>query len=210
MRLTDAQRAALELLASRLQPDTYLAGGTVVALRVGHRVSHDLDLFTLHDPEALAEPLAQVSGVQVTTRAPGTLYLEVKGVPVSVIRYRYPLLAALEQDECSPVPLVSVRDLICMKLSAIAARGARRDFWDLHVMLQGSALELKEALGWYREKFAQQDIGYVVRSLTYFAEAEAEPMPSELDEAGWRDVKGDLRAWVKALYPELLAELHVG
>lgn len=181
--LTTAQQKALECLRAVLRPETYLAGGTALTLRLSHRLSHDLDLFTTGDPEALAEPVSQLPGVVITGRATGTLYLEVEGVPVSVIRYRYPLLAELEHLDTLPVPVVSWRDQLCMKLAAMAARGARRDFWDLHAMLDTGRVSLDEALRAYQEKFAKDDIGYVVRSLSYFAEAEAEPMPEGLADA---------------------------
>lgn len=69
------------------------------------------------------------------TRAEGTLHLEVSGIPASILRYPYPLLHPPEHLPGIPIPVASFDDLICMKLSAIAGRGARRDFWDLHAML---------------------------------------------------------------------------
>ncbi len=49
--------------------------------------------------ERLAERLtAEVSGLRVTSTAAGTLYLEVNGVPASVLSYRYPLLAEPERN----------------------------------------------------------------------------------------------------------------
>ena len=89
-----------------------------------------------------------------------------------------------------------MEDLICMKLSAIAGRGARRDFWDVHRMLCETRQPMHAALAMFRSKFASVDVGHVVRALAYFADADAEPMPAGLDEVTWEEMKADLRAWV--------------
>ena len=122
-----------------------------------------------------------------------------QGLPVCLIRYRYPLLAAVERLPDIPVPVASQKDLICMKLAAIASRGAVRDFWDLHALLGAAGVGLAEALAWYRCKYKHEDIGHVVRSLVHFADADAEPLPQPLTAPRWERVKADFRSWVKAI-----------
>jgi hypothetical protein len=197
--ISDAQRAALEVLAAVVDPSTYLGGGVAVALRLAHRQSRDLDLFVpATDPVAIAPALEQPS-IRILTRAEGTLHLEVSGVPASLLRYQYPLLQPPERIPGIPVPVASVPDLMCMKLSAIAGRGARRDFWDLHGLLTSRGQGLREALDAYKQKYATEDVGHVVRSLVYFEDAESEPMPTGLTEERWEAIKADLRAWVRRL-----------
>ncbi len=91
--LTPAQQTALGSLAGAIDPSAYyLAGGVAVALRLHHRGSRDLDLFTTSaDPSALAEPFEDPT-IVVVSRSQGTLHLTVGGVPASLLRYRYPLL----------------------------------------------------------------------------------------------------------------------
>jgi hypothetical protein len=198
--LTEAQRRALDALAPIVGADFYLAGGVAVALRLHHRQSRDLDLFApTRDPTELEEALAQLPNLQVTSRTTGTLHLAAFGVPVSLLRYRYPLLAAVENAPAIPVQVASAEDLICMKLSAVAGRGARRDFWDLHELLVAGHHSLEHALELYRRKYAQVDRGHLVRALAYFADADAEPMPAELTEAAWAGIKRDFESWVVAL-----------
>lgn len=200
--LTSAQKGALETLAPRLRGDFYLAGGVAVALRLGHRTSHDLDLFAIErDPTELEEPLSRLPEVRVVSRAPGTLHLEVGGVPVSLLRYRYALLEDVEEDPRVPVKLASPADLVCMKLSAIAGRGARRDFWDLHELLATSGTPLPRALELFSRKYPSTDLGHVVRALAYFGDADAEPMPAGLQAVTWAAIKKDFEAWVRALPP---------
>src|SRR5689334_2644874 len=77
----------------------YLAGGTAVALHLGHRRSVDLDWFSaarLPDPLRLAQDLREQGVAFVTGQvAPGTLHGSVRGVRLGLLEYRYPLLASL-------------------------------------------------------------------------------------------------------------------
>ena len=88
-----------------------------------------------------------------------------------------------------------------MKLSAIAARGLARDFWDLHALLARGVASgsLEQALELYRKKYAADDIGHVIRSLAYFGDADAAPLPRGLSAVDWRGVKQDFERRVAAL-----------
>ena len=197
--ISDAQRAALEILAGVVDPATYVGGGVAVALRLEHRQSRDLDLFVPSSDPVDVSPELERSGIRILRRADGTLHIEVSGIPASILRYRYPLLHPAERIPGVPIPVASFDDLICMKLSAIAGRGARRDFWDLHAMLSARRQPLREALEAYGRKYAAEDIGHVVRSLAYFADADSEPMPIGLTAKQWDDIKATLQAWIREL-----------
>jgi hypothetical protein len=198
--ITPAQRAALEALSPILEAGTYLAGGVAVALLVGHRMSRDLDLFAGEvDPDQLAQRAASLAGSTIVSRAPGTLYLEIGGVPTSIIGYKYPLLRQTARSRDIAIEIAAPEDLVCMKLSAIASRGAKRDFWDLSVLLAHQGLDVPGALDLYRQKYAAEDIGHVVRSLVYFGDAEAEPSPAELSSQEWQRVKTAFVAAARAL-----------
>ena len=192
--ISEPQRAALDRMVYALEPDTYLAGGVAVATAYGHRLSHDLDLFVPRDfdPERLEERIAaSAAEVRVTGRARGTLHLEIQGVPTSVLSYRYPLLTPTETREGLAVKVASPLDLACMKVSAIAGRGAAKDFWDLHVMLEHRVAngDVATLLGAYTRKFPIEDIGHAVKSLAYFGDADAAPLPLGLSEDLWKAIK---------------------
>lgn len=202
--ITAPQKSALARLAPALEAGTYLAGGVAAALALGHRVSKDLDLFVPSgfDEERLAERLAaSVPEARVVGRASGTLHLEVAGVPTSILSYRYPSLVPPHGHPDVPVPVVSEDDLVCMKLSAIAGRGAAKDFWDLELLLQRGAAggSLAQALELFTRKYASEDVGHVIRSLAYFGDADAAPLPMGLDAATWNMVKRDVSARVRQL-----------
>jgi hypothetical protein len=205
--LSDPQRRALLVLAPHLDKDTYLAGGVAVGLTLGHRTSIDLDFFVPHDfdSERLAEQmlplLPAASHARETGRARGTLHLEIEGVPVSILSYRYPLLAEPNRSETLLVSVASLEDLICMKLSAIAGRGAAKDFWDLDALLKHgvAAGSLAKAVELFGRKYPAVDTGHLVRSLAYFGEADDAPLPRGLGRAEWEALKERVRARVTLL-----------
>jgi Nucleotidyl transferase AbiEii toxin, Type IV TA system len=202
--ITDAQRAALTSLAPALEADTYLAGGVAAALSLHHRTSVDLDLFVPYDfdQERLAERIAAtVSGARIVGRGRGTLHLEVGGVPTSILAYRYPSLAPAVPHPDLAFPVASADDLVCMKLSAIAGRGAAKDFWDLDALLASGAAggSLEHALELFGRKYASEDVGHVVRSLAYFGEADAALLPLGLTQGTWEAVKRRMLDRVRGL-----------
>lgn len=202
--ITEAQRQALESIAKELEEDTYLAGGVAVALRARHRISLDVDLFVPHDFDAdrLADRLAgAVAGLRVTGRSKGTVLLEVAGVPVSILSYRYACLEPPVETEACSVPIAAMEDLACMKVSAIAGRGAAKDFWDLHEMLEMGIAEgsLASVLELYRRKYPVEDLGHAVRSLAYFGDADAAPLPRGLTAEHWEQIKSAMRRRVLEL-----------
>lgn len=168
----------------------YLAGGTAVALRFGHRRSEDFDWFApaLSRPDALLSDLqAQGLPLQDTQIEAGTVISRVEGVKISFFEYRYPLLDSLDQWPEYETDIASVRDLAAMKLLAIAQRGSRRDFVDVYELLQ-KRTALRQMLEDFREKFKTDSIS-ALRGLTYFDDAETEPMPEMLKPLDWRELR---------------------
>ena len=100
--------------------DFYLAGGTALALLEGHRISVDLDLFspTLNDAEELLEDLEGSLQAETTVTSLGrkALDLEISGVRVSLIKYKYPLLQPTLKPRSNRLQLANRDDIATMKL----------------------------------------------------------------------------------------------
>lgn len=110
---------------------------------------------------------------------------------IDLVRYPYARLQAPQKKTKAGVPVAGLLDLAAMKLAALARRGLRRDFWDLFVILD-SGISLKEAGRAYVRRFglAQPDLYHVARSLTYFADAEKDPVyPEGLSRREWERIK---------------------
>jgi predicted nucleotidyltransferase component of viral defense system len=201
--LNKKQFSVLRKLVSVIQrKDFYLGGGTALALYFGHRVSEDLDWFTsnqMGDAMVLAQSLRSEKVNFVTQQtAPGTLHGSISGVRVTFLEFKYPLLKTPTQWKEVGCTLASLEDLACMKLSAIAQRGARKDFCDIYA-LGTEQFSLKAMVDLYREKFSVQDISPVLYGLAYFDDAESERMPKMLWDVKWVDVKKTIQTWVQAL-----------
>lgn len=204
--LAKEQRRALDRLKGvRGIERFHLVGGSVIACHLHHRRSADLDLFSLSkdvDLNAVAESIREaVPELMVIGASDVSLRLRVGEVPVDLVRYSY---APLEAPQVGPdaFPIAGLRDLAAMKLAAIARRGLRRDFWDLRAMVE-AGLSLEEAAQAYVAKFkvSESDLYHVLRALTYFADAEKDPVyPPGLTARRW----GRIKRFFEAEAPKLL------
>jgi predicted nucleotidyltransferase component of viral defense system len=201
--LTHDQKRALERLGPfTFKQDFYLAGGTALAIYLGHRRSRDFDWFTtgpISDAMNLAG-LIREEGIPFSVRqvARGTLNGSVSKVPVSFFEYGYPLLRKVIYWPEFGCRLASLSDIACMKLSAIAQRGHKKDFVDLYA-LGTKSFSLKQMLSFYQKKFSLRDIGHVLFALSYFDDAEKERMPMMLWKFQWNTMKKAIQTWVKTL-----------
>lgn len=203
--LPKGTRRNLALLAKAgLTAPFYLAGGTAAALHLGHRISVDLDFFGPEpfDSAQLAAQLSDLGKFRLERLAEDTLLGELRGVRISFFRYRYPLIA--EPVSVLGITVASLEDIAAMKLDAISRRGTRRDFIDLYFIAQ-SGLALPEALQWYQRKYAGLNLNLVhlVKSLAYFADAEADPMPQMLVDLSWDEVKRFFEREARSLFKTL-------
>ena len=175
----------------------YLVGGTALALRLGHRLSIDLDLFR-DDSFSAGELLAHLRGwpgFREVSKAPNTINAYLDGVKVDLISYRYPRLEPIAVID--GVRLLGEPDLAAMKLSAVCSRGRKKDFFDIAALLDRHPLKLM--LDWFQQKYEGSERFMVVRSLSYFGDAESDPDPGPLDGTDWEVVKQKLEDAVAGL-----------
>jgi predicted nucleotidyltransferase component of viral defense system len=161
-------------------PQTYLAGGTAVALHLGHRLSVDLDFFTPHDLDSLQwykglqtafSPDFELSAAKIERN---TLVISMNSTGFSLFKYPYDLMEKPVHDDALPVPVASLRDLALMKIIAINQRGACKDFIDLRRILESTDLTVSALLKDIGRKYAVGDeISFQLKkSLIYFDDAE--------------------------------------
>ncbi|HUY15398.1 MAG TPA: nucleotidyl transferase AbiEii/AbiGii toxin family protein [Terriglobia bacterium] len=183
------EEALLDLQGIQVLSRFYLAGGTGLALHLGHRRSVDLDFFSgqAFDEAALLQKIQNLAEFSLAAKQPGTIHAQIRRVKVSFLTYTYPVLFPFETF--LGVNVADPRDIACMKVSAIASRGAKRDFVDLYTVSQQHGLG--QILGWFANKFARANYSkvHVLKSLTYFEEAEQDPMPDMLATLNWQEVK---------------------
>ena len=196
-----AERALEDLRTLGVVDQCYLAGGTGLALHLGHRRSHDLDFFSRAgvDPEALIRKMKTLAGFALASQAPDTLHATVGKTKVSFLAYPYRVLFPFASF--LGVQVADPRDIACMKLSAIANRGTKRDFVDLYFVAKQYGVP--QVLEWFKQKYADvnQSLVHVLKSLTYFEVADKQPMPDMLTRLAWEEVKRFLSSEAARLSP---------
>jgi hypothetical protein len=190
--LPESTRQYLELLAKeKISIPFYLAGGTAIALHLGHRISVDLDYFSFDhfDVHQLDANLQAFETYYRDKLSEDTLLGAFGDLRISFFWYRYSLLE-------SPVvalgtQILQLSDLAAMKIEAIAQRNTKRDFIDLYFITHQAGISLEKALEFHREKYAGLNISFshLLLSLGYFDEADNDPMPQLLIPVEWNEVK---------------------
>jgi predicted nucleotidyltransferase component of viral defense system len=183
------KRVLDKIVSAGISAQFYLAGGTALAIQLGHRKSIDLDFFSRDDfsIEKLKKELSSLGEFVVIDQDQGTLNASLDGVKVSFLRYDYIRLYPYIAFE--NINLADERDIAAMKIDAASSRGSKKDFIDLYFLLQ--KYSLAELIGFFEKKIA--DIKYnkmhIFKSLVYFSDAEDEPMPIMLTDVSWQKVK---------------------
>jgi len=172
----------------------YLAGGSGLALHLGHRFSVDLDFFSPDntavgpDQRASLRELLDDPSLAITYDKDSTFGAIWRGVGISFFRlWLYPLVQ--EPLGLEGVPVATISEIGAMKLAAIIDRGTRKDLVDLFFLLQ--VVSLDEVFQVAAVKYARVHSFPVsaIRALAYFADAEALPMPRMLNRTPWSKMK---------------------
>lgn len=175
---------------------TRLVGGTALALQFGHRKSIDLDFFGMlsSDPEETQEDLEALGTIKVIKQTHNIRIYMLDGVKIDIVDYsRFPWLDdPISEDG---VRLATAKDIAAMKVNAIEGRGSRKDFVDIYFLLQHYSLA--EILSFYQAKYPDHSVFRALMSLTYFDDAEAQPMPEMLSEISWKQMKTTINNAVK-------------
>jgi hypothetical protein len=187
---------------SDLVPRFYLAGGTALALQLGHRRSIDLDFFSETDevrPDMHLRALRVLRAFHPTIveQEWGNLLLIIDDLHVGFFGYGYRLITPTVQAE--GVPLASLTDIGLMKLDALAARASRKDFYDLYFIAQHLPLRDLFDLAPTKYPFARDFEALVTRYMVYFDRADQEEPPILLREIDWATVKEFFREQALAL-----------
>jgi len=197
----------LGLLAPIIPPGSYLAGGTALALHLNHRSSYDLDVYV---PEEFSEQLLakaleeNIPDFSLIIRDAQTLIGKSQDTEVSIFHYPYPLLEPLAHFQGMAV--ASVTDLACMKLEAVAGRGLKRDFFDLYTICQLPEWTLSKVVILTQRKYGRSsdELPHLLKSLSYFDDAESKPERAKIVDEMWRQVKEFFSVQARQLTQELL------
>lgn len=196
--IDEKTRRVLEKIAeSGIAQNFYLAGGTALAIQLGHRKSVDLDWFSIGNFSngELKNKLATLGKFTLTGEEPGTIHGILDGIKTSFFHYDYPLLYSPVKFE--KINLADKRDISAMKIDAVSSRGSKKDFIDLYFLLE--EYDLKNLIGFFEKKYSGLNFNklHILKSLIFFNDADSEPLPVMLQNFQWSKAKRRLENEVK-------------
>ena len=165
------EQDTLELLISLQKEETlqkfHLAGGTSLALQLGHRKSIDLDLFSQDDFDAneMLEFLEETFDFKLNYSSKNTLKGSINGIKIDILTHKYKLVKSpIFTDN---IRLLSIEDIAAMKLNAILGNGtSSKDVIDIYFILK--QFSINDILSFYTIKYNSRNNLHVVKSLNYF------------------------------------------
>ena len=190
--LNNRQKKLFTKLEILKEEDFYLAGGTGLALQLGHRTSADFDFYISSSFDAnniLSKINKEISVVKIVQIEKDTLILNCDGIIVSFFTYPYPLLKPLK--DLGIIYVASLEDISAMKLIAIIQRGAKRDFIDMYYLIK--RIGLNRIFEFSKKKYKDFNPYLALQSLVYFEDAEKEKISSRKirlsENVEWKDIK---------------------
>jgi len=176
--ILDKKRLAILPLLKNFKKDFYLAGGTGLALQLGHRDSIDFDFFSKKniDTKKLFLQIKEIfKGCKIlkVQEENNTLTVFINdNIKLSFFTYNYKLIKKTINEPYFNI--ASILDIACMKLSAIVSRATNKDYIDLYFIFK--EISLKNILNNLNKKLPELDINLVLKSLVYFNDLKTEPI----------------------------------
>ena len=197
--LDEGRRDLLPRLKFLKNSGFYLAGGTALALQIGHRISADFDFYNQNkfNPTKIYRDFQAQKPAKILlgNTAEDTLFLEINNIAISLFTYSYPLLKPLKKSE--NLNIASLEDIAAMKLIAIIQRGVKRDFIDLYFLAQIFGLE--KIMNLTKKKYTGFNKYLACQALVYFKDAQGEQAGEVelIKPLSWEKVKKYLEAEVR-------------
>jgi len=168
-----------------------LVGGTSLALQIGHRKSIDIDLFGVLNVEyeKMIDELKTLGEVVPLKISKNIFSLLINEIKVDIVNYKYRWLT--NRLTIDNVHFATIEDISAMKLNAIIGRGSKKDFIDLFFILQNYTLA--KILEFYLKKYHDGSIFLVLKSLTYFDDADEQEMPYMFHPITWQSIKDNIK-----------------
>lgn len=158
-------------------PEFYLAGGTALALQIGHRISVDFDLFSDQEIEKtlLSKVERAYSGfpANVSVNNPDELTLFIADTKVTFLHYPFPVLLDIVFYE--GVKLLNIKELAATKAYTIGRRGSYKDYVDLYFIFSEKHAALDEVIEIAKKKYGEEfNARLFLEQLIYLSDIEDE------------------------------------
>lgn len=174
-----------------------LVGGTALALQIGHRISVDIDLFGQLEVDEVFfyQRLKDIGSMVQLKKSTNINIFTINNIKVDIVNYPYlwiekPLIE-------NNITIADKPDIAAMKLAAITGRGTKKDFIDLYFLLK--YFTLAEMLTFYKQKYPDGSEFLVMRSLSYFTDADENEQPLMIEPLNWNHVKNAIKHEIKRI-----------
>ncbi|MDP2722650.1 MAG: nucleotidyl transferase AbiEii/AbiGii toxin family protein [Bacteroidales bacterium] len=171
-----------------------LVDGTVLSLKYGHRSSIDLDLFyhQKFDHQMVVNVLENHFGKRFTFKQQHTkfgIFCFIDNVKVDMVYFPHqPISKYIIEDN---IRMYHSADIAAMKIQAILGRAQKKDFWDLHELLQHFTLQ--QIMDWHKQKYPTQMLAISIpHAVTYYIDAEDSETPTSYKGQTWSQIKRDI------------------
>ena len=191
-----------ELLKALMQDerltDFKLAGGTSLALYLGHRKSIDFDLFTekSFDAPSMEKHLIDRYDFKSDFLEKNTIKGSINDIKVDFITHNYPYIENSITTE-EGIRIYGIKDIAAMKLSVIADDGTRlKDFIDIACL--STKLSLSDMLKAYQQKYKNSNPIRPLKGLTFFEDINFnEPIQMVQGKYNWDRIEKRLHLMIK-------------
>jgi len=181
-----------------LQPFN-LVEGTALALRFGHRSSIDLDIFFREkfDHTKIENELQLEFGKDFSHESGHKkfgIFCYIQKIKIDIVYFPHlPIAEFVTEDN---VRMYNNADIAAMKIQAILGRAQKKDFWDLHELLQHYSLQ--QIMDWHKQKYPNQMLAISIpNAISYFTEADESETPLSFKGQTWGKVKEDIKQVVR-------------
>lgn len=155
--------------------DFYLAGGTALALQIGHRISIDFDFFSEREISVdlfdKVEKIFSPDSIHISVNNSDELTLFIDSIKVTFLYYPFPLTDDLTEYE--GIKLLSIKEIGASKAYTIGRRGSYKDYVDLYFILSEAHSTLSELIAMAEKKYGDAFNGRLFfEQLVYFDDIE--------------------------------------
>ena len=183
-------------------PQFYLAGGTALALQIGHRMSDDFDLFSEKDiPAELLEKVEKIfkeSTIDIITNHSEQLSLIIDQTKVDFVKYPFPLILNLIEYE--EVKIIKISEIAATKAYTIGRRATYKDYIDLYFILSEKYSSLPEIIKISKEKFKEHfDPRLFLEQLVYLEDIQEEPIQFLKKKVGKKELENFFQKEIKGI-----------
>lgn len=184
-----------------------LVGGTSLSLQIGHRLSVDIDLFT----DALYDSI----DFDAIDRFLRKKYSYVDTNAYGIVGNGKSYFIGKSKDECvkldlyytdnfiqdylliDGIRLATIEEIIAMKMDVISRGGRKKDFWDIHELLEAYSLNEMIALHLARHPYTHDEED-IRSNFIDFDGADGDFDPNCLRNKYWELIKLDLTEFEKS------------